>query len=387
MLRGRNPTLWVLAALWAGSLHPARAQTEYTADGLPTALEEEVRWHVNRGRFDSARENTARGTTYTDVPASSGPLAPNESIARAARHHSEDMAKNNAFQHETVTGSAYYNPDTQPQPWDRMRAEGYDWTRAGENIAAGYGSAEQAYVGWWKSAGHRLNMYNTAFREIGDGYFNWTASTYRHYYTMDLGTSGANCFFTDTLFFDTNTDGTYDQTEGVGGVRIDLRYGGGQHTAFDVSSAVGSFAVPIRSIAAGTTVEVWLLNQNTTTVQVSVPRNYTTLEAVALPPAQARLVGSVVQPSGALNLGFRQITPPPPPITPPALTLSRVGNEARLSWPSEVGLEYRPQSTSDFATWADLGSGYQTGTGGEMTFSDNVATSTHHFYRLVVRRP
>src|SRR5262245_3826196 len=127
-----------LAAAILSVATPAIAQLQYTLDGTPTGLEEEIRWRVNRGRFDSASENITRGTAYTDVPASSGPLAPNQEITQAARHQSEDMAKANLFQHATVPGSLFYNPVTQPNPWDRMVAEGYSWNNAGENIAAGY---------------------------------------------------------------------------------------------------------------------------------------------------------------------------------------------------------------------------------------------------------
>src|ERR1043166_3259082 len=82
----------------------------YTSDGSPTGMEEEIRWRVNRGRFDSASENLTRGTAYTNVPASCGPLAPNQSLTLSSRHQSEDMAKVNLFQHTTVPGSLYYNP-------------------------------------------------------------------------------------------------------------------------------------------------------------------------------------------------------------------------------------------------------------------------------------
>src|SRR4051812_8280486 len=96
--------LSVLAAALAAAV-PSIAQSVYTLDGTPTGLEEEIRWRVNRGRFDSASENATRGTSYTDVPASSGPLAPNQQITQAARHQSEDLAKANLFQHATVTNS------------------------------------------------------------------------------------------------------------------------------------------------------------------------------------------------------------------------------------------------------------------------------------------
>src|SRR5689334_22931761 len=112
--------LAVLVVFGAASVGSAMAQTQYTGDGTPTGLEEEIRWRVNRGRFDSASENVTRGTAYTDIPATAAPLAPNQSLTLAARHQSEDMARQNVFQHATVTNSAYYNPITQPTPWDRM---------------------------------------------------------------------------------------------------------------------------------------------------------------------------------------------------------------------------------------------------------------------------
>ena len=255
--------LWLTGL--AGLLCSAAAPIQYTADGTPTGLEEEIRWRVNRGRFDTASENQTRGTAYTDVLASTGPLAPNQSLTLAARHQSEDMAKQNLFQHATVPGSAYYNPTNQPNPWDRMQAEGYSWNYAGENIAAGYGDAEAAYIGWWNSTGHQQNMYNSAFREIGDGYFYWSSSTYKSYYTMDLGSSGNTCFFTDTLFHDANTNGLYDQTEGISGVSITLLVNGILHSYFDLSSSVGSFAIPIQSIAANASVQVVVSNTTVTT--------------------------------------------------------------------------------------------------------------------------
>ena len=74
----------ILIAAAVGAAWPAVAQSQYTGDGTPTGLEEEIRWKLNRGIFDSVSENLTRGTAYTDVPASSGPLAPNQSVTMAA---------------------------------------------------------------------------------------------------------------------------------------------------------------------------------------------------------------------------------------------------------------------------------------------------------------
>jgi hypothetical protein len=379
--------LFLLTGL-SGPLCFAATPVQYVADGVPTGLEEEIRWRLNRGRFDTASENQTRGTAYADVPTSAGPLAPNQSLTLAARHQSEDMAKQNLFQHETVPGSAYYNPTTQPEPWDRMQAEGYSWNNAGENIAAGYSGAEAAYVCWWKSTGHRLNMYNSALREIGDGYYYWSSSTYGRYYTMDLGSSGSTCFFTDNLFRDANNNGLYDQTEEIPGVSISLLVGGVPHGYFDLSSAVGSFAIPIQTIAAAASVQVVLSNTTAVSVTLSIPRDYRNYTALTLTPGGSRVFGVFIKPSGARNIGFRDVTPTLPPITAPRLALTPSGTNILLAWPSENSLQYLPQRSGDLLEWSNATTGYLAGTGSNMTWLDPAkGTGNRQFYRLLIRQP
>jgi uncharacterized protein YkwD len=376
-------TLAIGLALTAPSLI---AQTEYGADGQPSALEEEIRWLTNRARHDTASENAVRGTSYTDVPASTGPLAPHHGITLAARRHSEDMARNNTFQHDTVPGSAYYDPVTQPKSWDRMQAEGYDYTRAGENIAAGYSSAAAAYAGWWNSTGHRLNLCNAAFREIGNGFFFWQDSTYRRYYTMNLGTAGSTHFFTGTLFHDANHNGVYNQNEGESDVRVSLRIHGVPHSHSDLSTDVGSFAIPIQSIASGNTVEVLLANTTDSTTSLSIPRDFHTLETVTLAPGEERPVGSFVKASGTRNVGFRDLTPPIPSLPTPTLVLTRIYAGVELHWASQTGVRYQPQASSDLVTWLNLATEPQPGTGTDMSWSDPLPPSpaAFRFYRLAV---
>ena len=372
----------------AGGSCLAAVPTQYNADGTPTGLEEEIRWRVNRGRFDAASENQTRGTAYTDVSSTAGPLAPNQSLTLAACHQSEDLAKHNLFQHETVPGSAYYNSTTQPEPWDRMAAEGYSWNYAGENIAAGYSGAEAAYVGWWNSTGHRENMYNSAFREIGNGYFYWSSSAYRSYYTMDLGNSGNSCFLTDTLFSDANANGLYDQGEGVPGVYVTLVVGGVTYSNFDISTAVGSFALPIQSITAAAAVQVVLSNTSAASITMSIPRDYRTYTKMTLAPAEGRVFGMFNKPAGARNISFREVMPVQLPIVSPKLDIAPSGRNVLLTWHSETGLQYLPQRTLDLLVWTNLSAGYQPGTGGNMSWQDSVANvGNRRFYRLLVSRP
>jgi hypothetical protein len=297
------------------------------------------------------------------------------------------MARNNVFQHETVPGSAYYNYTNQPEPWDRMQAEGYSWNNAGENIAAGYSGAESAYVGWWNSTGHRLNMYNSAFREIGDGYYYWSSSSYGRYYTMDLGSSGSTCFFTDTLFRDANTNGVYAQTEAIAGVCITLLVGGVPHSYFDLSSAVGSFAIPIQSIGTAASVQVVLSNATAVSVTLSIPRDYRNYTTVTLTPGGSRVFGVFTKPSGARNVGFRDVMPTLLPIAAPRLALALSGTNILLAWPSENSLQYLPQCSTNLLVWSNLTAGYLSGTGSNMTWLDPTNGTGKKFYRLLINQP
>ena len=91
----------------------------------------------------------------------------NKRLARAARRHALDMARRNYFSHDTLGGGSFV---------DRIRREGYlqgahNWT-VGENLAWGSRSLSRPRVimrMWMNSPGHRANILNASFREIGIG--------------------------------------------------------------------------------------------------------------------------------------------------------------------------------------------------------------------------
>ncbi|GAB4424660.1 MAG: hypothetical protein OHK0015_03770 [Chloroflexi bacterium OHK40] len=90
-----------------------------------------------------------------------GPLTLDTRLTAAAQSHSEDMATNNFFDHVGSNGSS---------PGARATAAGYNWRTVGENIAAGYTSAEAVMAGWMGSAGHRDNILNCAYTHLGVGF-------------------------------------------------------------------------------------------------------------------------------------------------------------------------------------------------------------------------
>ncbi|CAN5820993.1 hypothetical protein BH23ACT12_BH23ACT12_02220 [soil metagenome] len=126
-------------------------------------------------------EEAAFCTLINNYRSSSGlpALMVSERLTNAAEWHSTDMAAKNYFSHTDSTGR---------DPFQRMSAFGYSYsTYRGENIAAGNATASATFDQWKNSPGHNANMLNGNYKVIGIGKASNTASTYRHYWTTDLG--------------------------------------------------------------------------------------------------------------------------------------------------------------------------------------------------------
>jgi uncharacterized protein YkwD len=114
-----------------------------------------------------------------------GPLLLSDTLAVAAEHHSQDMAHYNFFGHTTAASSHYA---VGSQPWDRMRAEGYDYnTRMAENIAVGCESAERCFELWRNSPSHNAAMLDGRYEVIGIARVNAGGSAHGWYWTTDFG--------------------------------------------------------------------------------------------------------------------------------------------------------------------------------------------------------
>ncbi|MFK4088615.1 CAP domain-containing protein [Kribbella sp. NPDC020789] len=90
-----------------------------------------------------------------------GPLRLSSALVEAAGRHASDMVRRHYMDHT--------NPEGQ-DPGDRMRAAGYDGGSWGENIAAGYSTAQKVVNAWMNSDGHRANILNCKFNLLGVGY-------------------------------------------------------------------------------------------------------------------------------------------------------------------------------------------------------------------------
>ena len=53
------------------------------------------------------------------------------------------------------------------QPWVWVSRRGYRYRTVGENLAVGYGTADRVVRGWMNSPGHRANILQHGFDEVG----------------------------------------------------------------------------------------------------------------------------------------------------------------------------------------------------------------------------
>ena len=102
-------------------------------------------------------------------------LTRSQSLMRAAQLQANQMAAFTKMAHE-LPGAAY------PSLGSRLAAVAYQMSAAGENIAEGQPSALSVVTGWMTSPGHRANMLDTRFTEMGAGVA--TASNGRRFYAQ-----------------------------------------------------------------------------------------------------------------------------------------------------------------------------------------------------------
>ncbi len=89
------------------------------------------------------------------------PLTENWELSRVARYKSQDMSDNRYFSHTSPTYGS---------PFQMMKNFGLSFRTAGENIAYGQRTPQAVVNAWMNSSGHRANILNSAYTQIGVGY-------------------------------------------------------------------------------------------------------------------------------------------------------------------------------------------------------------------------
>jgi uncharacterized protein YkwD len=91
------------------------------------------------------------------------PLRAEGRLMKAAQLQAEQMASLGRLDHVLKDGPY-------PAPKDRLAAVGYKWQAFAENIAFGQRGPEAVTESWMRSKGHRANMLNGSYTELGTGY-------------------------------------------------------------------------------------------------------------------------------------------------------------------------------------------------------------------------
>lgn len=90
------------------------------------------------------------------------PLQVNDKLVEVARVKARDMISNNYFSHTSPTYGS---------PFDMLKKFGVGYSYAGENLA-GAATVERAHVNLMNSTGHRQNILNSNYSEVGIGVVN-----------------------------------------------------------------------------------------------------------------------------------------------------------------------------------------------------------------------
>jgi serralysin len=230
----------------------------------PSAQEQLMLELINKGRANPTAEaanfqidlNEGVSTNQTISTTAKQPLAFNLSLVDAARIHSQWMLQNNQFSHTGANGS---------QPQDRMKAAGYQFTgswASGENIAydgtTGNLDVNSAIAQEYKDLfvdsgiqgrGHRLNLMNDNYREIGVGiqtgkFTSSNLSLNVAMTTQDFAKSGTLPFLTGVAYQDSDSNKFYTPGEGLSGLNISLQGTSGNFTTTTMGSGGYQIQVP-----------------------------------------------------------------------------------------------------------------------------------------------
>lgn len=136
-----------------------------TSDNINTSEEEEQENNneessIDIGNIKAFVHEVVQLMSSERVNEGLSPLGSNSKLSDVARVKSQDMIDNEYFSHLSPTYGS---------PFDMMKDFGISYMTAGENIAYGQSTPAEVMNSWMNSEGHRSNILNPAFTEIGVG--------------------------------------------------------------------------------------------------------------------------------------------------------------------------------------------------------------------------
>ncbi len=86
------------------------------------------------------------------------PLTLNNSLSVASENKAKNMFQFNYWAHFSPTGTT---------PWSFIKAAGYDYVYAGENLARGFTDSQSIVDAWMNSPTHRANQLSSNYTDVG----------------------------------------------------------------------------------------------------------------------------------------------------------------------------------------------------------------------------
>jgi len=148
----------------------ACAALALAAAAAPAREDGELLARINAYRAAGAR-------CGSETMAAAPPLAWHAALERAAVLQAQHMARIDGVTHSGADGSNVSQ---------RVSAQGYEWGRVGENVAAGRDSAAATLTQWMASPGHCRNLMGAQFELVAVARQERPGTTYKHYWVMVL---------------------------------------------------------------------------------------------------------------------------------------------------------------------------------------------------------
>jgi len=245
----------------------------------PTGMEQEMLELVNRMRMDPAGElgrlltsinpihsadpavqsalqyfgvsGTALASQWASLTKAQ-PLAWSDGLENSSRTHNQAMITADTQSHQ-LPGEADLG--------SRITSAGYaNWNTLGENIYAYSNTVSYGHAGFaidWgfgtnglqSPAGHRINMMNNSYREVGISVIaenNAATEVGPLVITQDFGVryNQGNSYLLGVVYSDSNSNNTYNAGEGLGGVSVTISGSAGTFNTTTMSAGGYQLQVP-----------------------------------------------------------------------------------------------------------------------------------------------
>lgn len=144
-------------------------------DGRPTWAQRELHTLTNFVRVDPEAWTNDYACSFSSFQADEktpkDPLYYHDGLTEIAQLHTEEMRRRNTLTHDSANGDSFAD-----RVWPY-----YAGSTLGENVAMGYRDSTAAvFEGWMCSSGHRANLMEAAFEDLGVGVDGT-------WYTQDFG--------------------------------------------------------------------------------------------------------------------------------------------------------------------------------------------------------